>query len=119
MSSSDVFHSVVQLLFAKLAPPRRVLLLPLPSVERLDGHALDRARVGAPRVERRSIRPFERAELNRSYASGLTVVEAVGSQRFTPAQQGEPVGRYDQVQVAGLAADRAVAFGHPNSLGSD
>ena len=105
-----MFLSVVQHLFAKLAASPRILLVPFPSVERLDGHVLDRARVGAPRVERRSIRPFERAELNRSYASGLTVVEAVGSQHFTAAHQGKPVGRHDQVQVAGLAADRAVAF---------
>ena len=99
------------------APPRRVLLLPVPAVGLSDHHFLDRAQPASPRVERKSIRPFERAELNRSYASGLTVVEAVGGQHFTAAKQGKPVGRYDQMQVAGPAADRAVAFGHADPRG--
>ncbi len=37
-------------------------------------------------------------------------VEAVGAQHFTAAQQHKPIAGHDEMQVAGLAADGAIAF---------
>jgi len=114
---------VVQLLFAKLAPPRGILLLPVPAVGLHDHHVLDRARVEAARVDAEAVRVRARhvEGLDAAHRAEQMLcdarIEAVGSQHFTAAHQGKPVGRHDQVQVAGLAADRAVAFGHPDPRG--
>jgi len=114
---------VVQLSIAKLAPSGGILLLPLPSVERLDGDVLDRAGIEATRVDADPVRVRARhvEGLDAAHRAEQMLcdssVESVGGQRFTAAHQSKPVGRHDQVQVAGLAADRAVAFRHPEPRG--
>ena len=109
---------------AKLAASLRILFLPLPPVELLDDHALDRAGIEATRVDTEPVRVRAR-DVEGFYAAdgakqmlGRVRVEAVGGQDFAPAEKLETLGRDDEVKVSGLAADRAIAFGYPDIGGS-
>src|SRR5258706_8657406 len=109
-----------RLIRAKLAASLRILFFPLLPVELLHGHALDRTGIEAARVDAEPVRVRAR-DVEGFYAAdgakqvlGRVRVEAVGGQDFAPAEKLETLGRDDEVQVSGFAADRAIAFGYPD-----
>jgi hypothetical protein len=116
---------VVSLLFTKLAPPGRVLLFPISAVGLRDGHVFDRARIEAARVDAEAVRVRARdvegldAAHRAEQVLGDTRIKGVRGQRVLTAEEGEAVGGNDQVQVAGLAADRTVALENTDSRRRD
>ena len=107
------------LIRAKLAASPWILFFPLLPVELLHDHALDRTGIEAARVDAEPVRVRAR-DVEGFYAAdgakqvlGRVRVEPVGVQNLAPAEKLETLGRDDEVQVSGLAANRTVAFGYP------
>ena len=105
-----------------LAPTFRVLGLPFATIERSNRQLLDRFRIDAPcihadaiRMRTRHIERFDAADGTKQML-GRVSIETVCSERVVAAKQFESIGRDHEMQVAGLAADGAVAFRYFQSL---
>ena len=108
-----------------LAPTFWVLRLPFAAIQRSNRQLLDRFRIDtscvhadAIRMRPRHVERFDAAH-GTEQVLGRVSIEAVGPKRVAAAKQFKSIGRDHEVQVTGLAANGAVAFGYAQPLRRD
>src|SRR2546423_11243922 len=108
-----------------LAPTLRVLRLPCAAIQRSNRQLLDRFRIDTSCVHADAIRmrPWHVERFDAAHGTeqvlGRVSIEAVGPERVAAGKQFKSIGRDHEVQVTGLAANGAVAFGYAQPLRRD
>jgi hypothetical protein len=103
-------HSSIRCVAILSAP-----LFPIAAVERLHRHRFDGIAVDAARVDADPVR-VRTGNVERLHAAGGAEemlgdvrVERISRERLTAADQLEPIGRYDQMQIPVFVANGAIA----------